>query len=90
MYKLITKILEKSKETGKDIGVAYDIIVAEEGQSEELERASDFLNEHQTEILKLRKAGRENEIKILSTYASNKEGARKYIFALYESGVIER
>lgn len=89
MYENIKKILGKAKETGKDIGVAYDMLSVTD-KSEELKEASKFLNENQVEILKLHNAGRDAEIKILCEYANEPEKFRKYVEALYAEGVIER
>lgn len=89
MYENIKKILEKAKETGKDIGVAYDMLSVTD-KSEELKEASKFLNENQVEILKLHNSGRDAEIKILCEYKDKPEKLRMYVAALYNEGVIER
>ena len=92
MYDLINKILEKSKKENVDIGVAYDMLVSENGADENLKDAWEFLQENQTEIHKLRNAGRENEIKVLCNMAVAKDerAIRKYLIALYDEGIIER
>jgi hypothetical protein len=89
MFENIKKILEKAKETGKDIGVAYDMLSVAD-KSEELKEASKFLNENQTEILKLHNAGRNIEIKIMCQLKENPEKLRMYVAELYNEGVIER
>ena len=92
MYELIYKIIEKAGKEDVAIDVAYDMLVAENGADEELKKASDFLRENETEIQKLRKAGRENEIKVLCNMATaeDKRAIRKYLIALYDEGIIER
>lgn len=89
MYNEIMKILEKSKKTGKDIGVAYDLLRAEEGQSNELKKASDFLEKNQVAILKLLTAGNEEEIKKLCEISENSEAVRRRIRDLYNRGIIK-
>lgn len=89
MYNEITKILEKSKETGKDIGVAYDLLRAEEGQSNELKKASDFLEKNQVAILKLLTSGNEDEIKKLCEISEDNGAVERYIRNLYNRGIIK-
>lgn len=92
MYKLIYKIIEKSGKEDVTIDVAYDMLVAENGADAELKAAAEFLQENETEIQKLRKAGREEEIKVLCNMATagDKRAIRKYLIALYDEGIIER
>lgn len=88
MYELVTKILNKSREDGADIGVAYDRME----KTDDLRRAFEFLQKNQIAILKLRSAGREEEFKVLCSMAAadDKKTIRKYINALYSEGIIER
>jgi hypothetical protein len=93
MYDLINKIWNKSREEKCDIGVAYDKLNAEKGSvDEELKKAFEFLQENQVELALLRQLGRTEEIKVLCNMAvaGNKLGIRKYIIALYDTGVLER
>ncbi len=93
MYELINKIWNKAKEEKCDIGVAYDKLNAEKGTvDEELKKAFEFLQENQVELALLRQKGRTEEIKVLCNMAvaENRLGIRKYIIALYDTGVIER
>lgn len=92
MYELINKIIEKAGKEDVTIDVAYDMLVAENGADEKLKEASEFLLENETEIQKLRKAGRENEIKVLCNMATakDKRTIKKYLIALYDEGIIER
>lgn len=92
MYELIYKIIEKAGKEDVSIDVAYDMLVAENGANEKLKEASEFLLENETEIQKLRKAGRENEIKVLCNMATakDKRTIKKYLIALYDEGIIER
>ena len=92
MYKLINKIIEKAGKEDVSIDVAYDMLVAENGADEELKKASEFLQKNEEAIQKLRKAGRDNEIKILCNMALAEHWLeiRKYIIALYNEGIIER
>lgn len=92
MYELIYKIIEKAGKEDVAIDVAYDMLVAENGADAELKKASEFLKENETEIQKLRKVGRENEIKVLCNMATaeDKRAIRKYLIALYDEGIIER
>ena len=92
MYELIYKIIEKAGKEDVAIDVAYDMLVAENGADAELKAASDFLRENETEIQKLRKAGRTEEIKVLCNMATagDKKAIRKYLIALYDEGIIER
>lgn len=89
MYKLVTKILEKSKETGKDIGVAYDLIRTEEGHNSELEKAADFLEKNQVAILKLRACGNDAAIKKICELSDDSEAVKGYIMDLYNRGNIK-
>lgn len=88
IFEAVEKILEKSKQDGVDIGVAYD----KTEKTDDLKKAFEFLQENQIAILKLRSAGREEELKVLCNMAT--AGAdlsiRKYISALYSEGIIER
>lgn len=88
MYKLINEILEKSKETGKDIGVAYDLLRNERGQDAEFAKASEFLEKNQIAILKLRAADKANEIKKLCEMSDDSEAVKKQIRDLYNRGII--
>jgi hypothetical protein len=92
MYELIYKIIEKAGKEDVSINVAYDMLVAENGADEKLKKASEFLLKNEEAIQKLRKAGRENEIKVLCNMAvaEHHNEIRKYIIALYEEGIIER
>ena len=92
MYELINKIIEKAGKEGVAIDVAHDMLVAENGADSELKAAAEFLQENETEIQKLRKAGREEEIKVLCNMATagDKRAVRKYLIALYDTGVIDR
>lgn len=92
MYELIYKITEKAGKEDVAIDVAYDMLVAENGADEKLKEASEFLLENETEIQKLRKSGRENEIKVLCNMATakDKRTIKKYLIALYDEGIIER
>lgn len=92
MYELIYKIIEKAGKEDVTIDVAHDMLVAENGTDEKLKEASEFLLENETEIQKLRKAGRENEIKVLCNMATakDKRTIKKYLIALYDEGIIER
>lgn len=88
MYELVTKILNKSREDGVDIGVAYDKME----KTDDLRKAFDFLQENQIAVLKLRSAGRDEELRVLCNMAAadDKKTIRKYINALYSEGIIER
>lgn len=92
MYELIYKIIEKAGKEDVTIDVAYDMLVAENGADAELKAASEFLRENEEAIQKLRKLGRENEIKTLCNMAvaGDKRAIGRYIIALYNEGVIER
>ena len=92
MYELIYKIIEKAGKENVSIDVTYDMLVAENGANEKLKEASEFLLENETEIQKLRKAGRENEIKVLCNMATakDKRAIKQYLIALYDEGIIER
>ena len=90
MYELINKIMEKAEQAKVDIGVAYDMLTAENGYNKDLDNASKFLNENQATIFKLRAKGLEDNIKELCEIAGDKDKVWKYIFDLYEKGVIER
>lgn len=90
MYELINKIAEKAEEAKVDIGVAYDMITADEGYNDDLKKASDFLNKNQATIFKLRNKGLENEIKTICEISDDKDSVWKHIFNLYENGIIER
>lgn len=92
MYELINKIIEKAGKENVAIDVAYDMLVAENGANDELKKASTFLQKNEEAIQKLRKAGREEEIKVLCNMAiiGNNNAIRGYIIALYDTGVIER
>lgn len=88
MYESVTEILKKAKEDGADIGVAYDRME----KTDDLRKAFEFLRENQIAILKLRNAGRNEELKVLCNMAvaDDKKTIRKYINALYSEGIIER
>lgn len=92
MYELINKIIAKAGKEDVSIDVAYDMLVAENGANDELKKASTFLQKNEEAIQKLRKAGREEEIKVLCNMAiiGNNNAIRGYIIALYDTGVIER
>ena len=90
MYKLINKIMDKATKEKVDIGVAYDMLTADEGYNNDLKKASDFLNKNQVAIFKLRNKDLEGEIKAICEMSDDKDKVRKYILKLYEDGVIER
>ena len=90
MYELINKIMKAAEEKKVDIGVAYDMLTADEGYNDELNKASKFLNKNQVAIFKLRNKGLEDEIKAICEMSDDKDKVRKYILKLYEDGVIER
>ena len=92
MYELINKIIEKAGKEDVTIDVAYDMLVAENGADESLSEAAKFLQKNEAEIQKLRKKGREEELKVLCNMASacDEKAIRKYLIALYDTGVIDR
>ena len=89
MYDLINKILEKSKKENVDIGVAYDMLVSENGADENLKDAWEFLQENQSEIFQLNNTGRIAELKIICDKSDDKDFVKKYLIALYDEGVLE-
>lgn len=62
MYNKIVKIMNKSKEENKDIGVAYDML-RKENPDADLKAAFEFYKKHYFDISKLRQAGRMDLVK---------------------------
>ncbi len=90
MYKLINKIMNKARKEKVDIGVAYAMLISEEGQNGELKEAYKFLSKNQVAIFKLKNKGLEDEIKRVCDISADKKKVWRYINGLYEKGVIER
>ena len=66
MYKLVKRILDKSKETGEDIFVARDMCIAEDkDNADKLRSAGELIKAHYSAITKLRREGDEESIKKL-------------------------
>lgn len=63
MYENVKKILDKSKATGEDVLVAADMVMAEEGRTEELKVAKDVVSTYYDTITKCRREKDEDTIK---------------------------
>lgn len=65
MYKLIIKILDKSRDEKVDIDVAYDKVAREDGigYTEKLKKAYDLIVKHYDTITKLRREKDEDTVK---------------------------
>ena len=65
MYELVKRILDKSKETGEDVLVAYEMVAAEIGHSDELKKARKIISNKYDTITKCRRLGDNESIKTL-------------------------
>jgi hypothetical protein len=65
MYELVKRILDKSREAGVDVLVAYDMVAAEIGHSDELKKAKEIINTKYDTITKCRRLGDNDAIKTL-------------------------
>lgn len=65
MYANIKKILDKSKATGEDVLVSADMVIAEEGRSDELKTAKEVVSAYYDTITKCRREKDEETIKAL-------------------------
>lgn len=63
MYENVKKILDKSRATGEDVLVSADMVMAEEGHTEELKAAKGAVSKHYDTITKLRREKDEYTIK---------------------------
>lgn len=84
MYKLVKKILDRAKENNVDVGVAYDYIGNDEGYSEELKKAHDFILDNYEVITSLRVKNRNTDIKVICDMYENGniDGMKNYIKSL--------
>lgn len=72
MYKLVKRILDKSRETGEDILVARDMCIAEDKPNEaKLRQAGEFICAHYDAITKCRRENDEVSIEKLCAVVAN-------------------
>jgi hypothetical protein len=89
MYELVEKIIKKAAEEKVDTGVAYDMLVAENGVDADLKKAHEFFEKNQYEIHQMRKLGMADEIKALCDKADDTDFVRKHLIALYDEGILK-
>lgn len=65
MYELVKRILDKSRDADVDVLVAYDMVAAEIGHSDELKKAKEIINKKYDTITKCRRLGDNDAIKTL-------------------------
>lgn len=82
MYALVKKILDKSRETGDDVLVAADKVIAEEGRTGELLAAKEVVSTHYETITKLRRLKDEETIEKLCV--AIEKGDKDEIFRIKE------
>ena len=80
MYKLVKKILDKSREEKVDVYVAADMVAVEVGRTEEFKKACEIVDKHYDTITKCRREGDEASIEKLC--ALIEEGDKAGIEAL--------
>ena len=80
MYKLVKKILDKSREEKVDVYVAADMVAVEVGRTEEFKKARETVDKHYNTITKCRRENDEASIEKLCTLIE--EGKKAEIEAL--------
>ena len=63
MYELIIKILDKSRDEGVDVLVSADMVIAEEGHTDEILAAKKIVSKFYDVFAKCRRENREDLIK---------------------------
>lgn len=86
MYEKIVKIMEKSKNDVKDIGVAYEML-NHENPDANLKEAFEFYKKYYFDISKLRQAGEMELVKELCELKDENE-INAYIEKLKKDGII--
>ena len=88
MYKLVKRILDKSKETGEDVLVARDMCIAEDKENaDKLREAAEFINAHYDVITKCRRENDDKSIEKLCDVVAN--GTPEDI-RVYKNEILER
>ncbi len=82
MYENVKKILGKSRETGEDVLVSADMVIAEEGRSDELLAAKEAVSTYYETITNLRRLKDEETIEKLC--AAVEKGDKDEIFRIKE------
>ena len=82
MYANVKKILDKSRETGADVLVSADIVMAKEGRTGELLAAKEVVSTHYETITKLRRLKDEETIEKLCS--AIEKGDKDEIFRIKE------
>ena len=67
MYKLVKKILDKSREEKVDVYVAADMVAVEVGRTEEFKKAREVVDKYYNTITKCRREDDEASIEKLCT-----------------------